>query len=225
MTSAAQYKRHELVGFHALVQVVNGRAADARVLTVDLADEAFEVLAFALVVRVFLAARHRDLHHDVTRRVERAVGEQLTDGSQPPIDALRVVETIHSEQDELRIAELGAELARPGLHGGIARLLHQRGSVDRDRKRADADLRGPRSAPSRPFPWRRRRGGASRAKFDAAARYLEPHEVGAEESLEDLPPPRKLQEQLAGRERDVQEVPDPHVGSELPQHRGTSWSW
>ena len=51
------------------------------------------------------------------------------------------------------------------------------------------------------------------------ARPLEADHVGAEQPLEDLAAPRQLLEQLGGRERDVQEEADAHVGAELAQHR------
>src|SRR5947209_526508 len=122
------------------MQIVDGRLPDARMFTVDLADELFEVLAFTLVMGVVLAARNRDLDHDVSRRPERAFGNALTTRSQPPVDTFRVVEAIDSQHDELRIAELEAYVARPRLHRRIARPLHQLRGIDRDRKRTDSHV-------------------------------------------------------------------------------------
>ena len=51
-----------------------------------------------------------------------------------------------------------------------------------------------------------------------AAGQLEADQVGAEQALEDLAPPRQLREQLGRRERDVQEEADPQVGPQLAQH-------
>ncbi len=51
-----------------------------------------------------------------------------------------------------------------------------------------------------------------------AAGQLEADQVGAEQALEDLPPPRQLLEELGRRERDVQEEPDVEVGSQLAEH-------
>ena len=58
-------------------------------------------------------------------------------------------------------------------------------------------------------------GGRSSAR---AAGQLEADQVGAEQPLEDLAPPRQLLEQLGRRERDVQEEADPQVGPQLAQH-------
>jgi hypothetical protein len=51
------------------------------------------------------------------------------------------------------------------------------------------------------------------------ARSLEPDDVGAQQTLEDLAPPRQLLEQLGRWEGDVQEEADAYVGPELAQHR------
>ena len=51
-----------------------------------------------------------------------------------------------------------------------------------------------------------------------AAGQLEADQVGTEQPLQDLVPPRQLVVELGGRERDVQEEADPQVGSQLPQH-------
>ena len=51
-----------------------------------------------------------------------------------------------------------------------------------------------------------------------AAGQLEADQVGAEQPLEQLAPPRQLLEQLGRRERDVQVEADPQVGPELAQH-------
>ena len=50
------------------------------------------------------------------------------------------------------------------------------------------------------------------------AGQLEADQVGAEQPLQQLAAPRDLAEQLAGRERDVQEEADPQVGPLLAQH-------
>jgi hypothetical protein len=48
---------------------------------------------------------------------------------------------------------------------------------------------------------------------------LESEHVGAEQTLDDLGPPRQPLEQLQRWERDVVEPSDPHVGALRPQHR------
>ena len=47
---------------------------------------------------------------------------------------------------------------------------------------------------------------------------MESDEVGAEQALDDLAPPRHLHEQLDRRERDVQEEADGEIGAQHPQH-------
>ena len=191
-----------------------GRRSRAAPLTSPI--ESFELLALALVVRVLCAARHRDLHHHVPRRVERALVEQLPDGADPPVDALRVVEPVDAEEQLLRVPELGAQGRGPGPGCRDRWPVPRRGVVDGDGERADVhpaaiDVdRAATPAHARDLP-------GQTGEVRRPARDLEADQVGAEQALQDLAPPRELQEQLAGRERDVQEEPDPEVGPSLAQ--------
>ncbi len=49
-------------------------------------------------------------------------------------------------------------------------------------------------------------------------RCLEPDDVGTEQALDQLDPPRDTEEQLLRRERDVEEEPDPQIGAEPAEH-------
>lgn len=108
----------------------------------------------------------------------------------------------------------------------IACLSVEFGGVDRDGERADLD--GPRShldlAEPRPDPDRPAGGvGADEAPREVeevlrATGKVEADQVGPEQSLDDLGPPRHLHEQLDGRKRDVQEEADRQVGAQLAQH-------
>ena len=64
-----------------------------------------------------------------------------------------------------------------------------------------------------------RRGGNEVLRAELA---LEPEQVGAEQPLHDLLAPRDAGEQLVGRERDVVEEADPHVGALSRSICGTS---
>ena len=108
-------------------------------LAVHLADESLEVLAFLLVVGVFLAARHRDLHDDMPGRVECSVVEQLAHRAQPAVDALRVVETVDAQEDHLWVAELCTNLPRSRLNRRVVRPGNEVVGVDRDRERTNVD--------------------------------------------------------------------------------------
>ena len=61
---------------------------------------------------------------------------------------------------------------------------------------------------------------ASRAEVPGAAGELETDQVGAEQALDDLGPPRQPHEQLDRRERDVQEEADPHVRPQPAEQLG-----
>ena len=55
---------------------------------------------------------------------------------------------------------------------------------------------------------------ASRQKFRAPPGSWKPIRSRAQQALDDLRPPGQPHEQLDGRERNVQEEPDPHVGTQ-----------
>ena len=107
-------------------------------LAVHLADESLEVLAFLLVVGVFLAARDRDLHDDMPGRVKCSVAEQLAT-REPAVDALGVVETVDAQEDHLWVAELYTNLPRSRLDRRVVRPGNEVVGVDRDRERTNLD--------------------------------------------------------------------------------------
>src|ERR1039458_4692117 len=100
------------------------------------------MLALLTVMRIILTAGYRDLDQDHPRPSQGAIGEQLADGYEPPVDALGVIEAVDPQQDHVRAAELIPELAGPSLHGRVRGPLDQRSRVDRYRERSD-----PRPAP------------------------------------------------------------------------------
>ena len=54
-------------------------------------------------------------------------------------------------------------------------------------------------------------------EIGGGGRFLNADDIGTEQSAQDFFAPRQLREQFGGRERDVQEEPDTHIG---PQHLG-----
>ena len=171
-----------------------------------------------LVLLDLLARRDRHLDEHGVLDVEVPVVDELAERAQPGVDALGVVEPVAPQEHPARPAQRGPDLLRAGrgLRARGQRLEARR--VDRDRERRRAD--GP--------PVREVDEVAVRLVPDqlphqpdevlGAAGQLEADQVGAEESLEDLAPPRQLLEQLGRRERDVQVEADPQVGAQLAQH-------
>ena len=213
MTSAARYSAASSARLVRLVQVVHGRRADPAELAVDPAHLALDLLAQPVVVLDPLPARRGDLDHDRLRHVEPALGEQLAERLEPVLDALGVVEPVDAEDDRLRIAELGPDLARPAPAPRGCRPARSISPMSIEIGNAPARTVRPststaeRRAGAGPSSWR-----ASRRKFCAPSGGLEADQVGAEQPAQDLGPPRQLHEQLDRRERDVQEEADPQVG-------------
>ncbi len=194
-------QRRELGAAVRLVQVVHGRQADAAEVAVDPPDLALDPDPQQLVVLDPLPARCRDLDHGRLGARERPVLEQLAERLEPKLDPLRVVEPVDTEDQRLRVAQLGADLAGPRLHGlGGRDLLHLL-RVDRDRERTgrdvtsvDVERRAPVSQPEQ----------VSGEPDEVLRRepLLESDEVGAEQPAEDLRPQRHLHEELDRRERE-----------------------
>ncbi len=135
VTGAVQ--RDEFVERERLVQVVDHRQTDAAVAPVDLADQSLDLVAFVLVVLDGFARRGGHLDHDVALGIEFARLEQGCERLETQSDALGVVEPVDAEQDHLRVAQSGTDLAHAlaGRTAGGHRLDVI--DVDRDRKRAD----------------------------------------------------------------------------------------
>ncbi len=134
---AGAVQRDQLVERQRLVQVVHDRQPDAAVAAVDGTDEAFDLVALVLVVLDRLSGGRGDLHHHVALRVEFARFEERGERLEPQTDALGVVEAVDAEQDHLRVAEAGADLAHPLARRSAGGHLLDVAHVDRDRERAD----------------------------------------------------------------------------------------
>ena len=174
--------------------------------------------------RRYWSTRSRDgrrhLHEDRVLDAEVPVGDQLAEGAQPGVDALGVVEPVDAEEDLRRVAEVaggsGRPASRPPPSGPAPRTRRSRSRSGRPARDHAAvgqvDLVAVGLVPH-PLPHQAHEvlGGAGE---------LEADQVGAEQALEDLAPPRQLAEQLGRRERDVQVEADPQVGAQLAQHRG-----
>jgi len=103
----------------------------------------------------------------------------------------------------------------PYLHCWVGCTDNEVNRVDRDREgpyphwaileaQHGVGARGTDEASSEPGEVRRRTG------------HLKAHEIGAEKTLDDVPSPRQLHEQLLRRKRDVQEEANAKVGSQCP---------
>ena len=89
--------------------------------------------------------------------------------------------------------------------------------VDRDRERADArDVVVATHVGAVDLGVEQSPGGGDEVL--RAELTLEPEQVGTEQALHDLLAPRDAGEQLVGRERDVVEEADPHVGALVAEH-------
>ena len=157
----------------------------------------------------------------------RPSSQELAVGLDAVPDALGVVEPVDAEQQQLGVAQLGADLLGALLHLGRAGQLVERVGVDRDGERGRAHV--PAGSPV-PLGLRQRddlpaRGQVGEPTHHAdevggVAGALEADEVGAEQALDHLLAPRQLREQLERRQRDVVEVADPQVRPQLAQHLG-----
>ena len=121
-------------------------------------------------------------------RIRSRVAERLADLLGPLADRLRAGQLLEA-------GAVDGDRERRGAHGAAV------GQVDGVAVRLVAD----------PLP-------DQADEVGGAAGQLEADDVGAEQSLEDLPAPRELLEQLGRRERDVQEEADPQVGAQLAEH-------
>ena len=146
--------------------------------------------------------------------------DQLPEGADPLRQTLGVVQPVHTQEDRPGIAQIRPDLPRSRGRGLRHRQLVHALGVDRDRVRPREDRPSVRRAdtiPARlvaePLPYQP-------DEVLGPARQLEPDQVGAQQSLQDLAAPGQLLEQLGRRERDVQEEADPQVGTELAQHLG-----
>ena len=204
------------------VQVVHGQAAERRTLAVDPPHRHLHLVAQRSIALDPLPAGRRHLHEHRAGQFQAALGEQLFDGGQPVQDALGVVEPVHPEEHELRVAQVGPNAFGPGDHVGPGGQLGERPAVDRDReglgphhalaaepgalhRAATGDQAGPAAGPQ---------------EVVGIRGPLEADQVGAEQPVEHLAPPRELGEELVRGERDVVEEADPQVRPDVAQHPG-----
>ena len=145
---------------------------------------------------------------------QRALGEQLATGLDALLEALRIVETVDAEHDEIGVTQVGPDLRGRGRspRGRVARRVISAVSIDI----GNAPTRTQRpscssssSSPVAPVSWR-----ASRAKFVAPPGTWKPTRSAPQEAFDELAAPRDLHVQLLRRERRVEEEPDSHVGPE-----------
>ena len=78
-------------------------AADLCQITVDATHETFDVRFDAPVFGHVLSAGNGDLYEHNTATNGRISVEQILEGTHPEVDAFRVVETVNSEDDRIRI--------------------------------------------------------------------------------------------------------------------------
>ena len=137
-------------------------------------------------------------------------------------DALGVVEPVDAQQHQARLAQRLADLRGPLPDVVPPGDLGQALRVDRDRERgrpgSPASRPGSATRTVRPLGGQADGPAAGAQEVGGVGPALEAQQVGAEQALHHLPPPRKLGEDLVAGERDVVEEADPDVVALLAQH-------
>ena len=217
---------HHLLERVAVVQVADGGVGNGVELAVDPPHHALHEFAQLPVGVHALARRARDLDEHRVLHGDLPVLEQLAVGLDAVPDALGVVQAVHSQEHGVRVAQLLADLPRPGLDLRVRREFLDGFHVDRDGVRARVD--GPLGA----LAVRRVLGepGAALGELHpqvlahAALEVLgvpgalEADQVRTRETFQHGLAPRQLGVDLGGRERDVVEEPDGHVRAQPTQH-------
>ena len=151
---------------------------------------------------------------------DRAVVEQLLERAQPHVDALGVVEPVHAEHQLAAGRPAPCGSPRPAASTSGRRDISSSAVESIEIGNAPSlTTRSPTttsSRASRPRTPPNRRGQL--AEVPGAAGGVEADQVRAQQPPHDLLAPRQLDEQLGGREGDVQEEPDPQVGAPLAEH-------
>ena len=217
-----QVEGDHLLARVSVVQVRDGLVPEGGVVAVQPAHGELDLVAQLPVGLDAFAGGARDLHEGDVLDLEPPVAEELAERLQAVADALRVVEAVDAEHDRLGVAEALPDLPRAGLDVGPSGDLLEAGGIDRDREVAGDDASGLAVAGGRVDD------GAVRLVAEQAAHRtrevpgircpLEADHVGAEESVDDLAPPRQLRVDAVGGEGDVVEEPDHEVGAGLAQH-------
>ena len=138
-------------------------------------------------------------------------------------DALGVVEPVHAEQHDARLADGLPDFPRALPDLLTLGDLGEAGRVDRDRERGRLDLARPARFVD---PHGRALGGqadgpaAGPQEVDGVGPALESQQVGAEQAQDHLAAPRQLGEDLVAGERYVVEKADPDVVAQLAQQPG-----
>ena len=200
---------------------MDGRIAHATQVPVDPPDEELDVISDVLVVVDVLAGGDGHLEHRHVGRIQQPLGKAFGERTEPNVDALGVVEAVDTEEEQAESTHLGPDLLCPGLDRRVARHGIEGRRVDADGEGADAHR--PKAVlvgHVDPISTRIERHQATgrREEVECAVVGLEAHEIGAEQALQDLAPPRKLGEELDRWERDVEEEADPQVRARVAQH-------
>ena len=219
-------QRDELLTVHRLVQVVDDRAADPAELAVEPSHLLLDVAPHHLVLVDTLPARRRQLDHGHRLRVHPARDQQLAQGPQPHVDALGVVEPVHSQQHPVRVPQVRTDLLGTLDSAGLPCKLAEGRGVDGDREGSDLDLAavvryGPGVAPdlhSRLRRFQAQQFAGQPQEVLCPAGHLEADHVGAQQTPYDLAAPRQLHEQLDRRKRNVQEETDTQIRTLLAKH-------
>ncbi len=217
----------EVEGDHLLarvsvMQVRDRLVVERRVVAVQAADGELDLVAQLPVGLDALARGTRDLHEGDVLDIHASIAQQFAVRLQAVTDALGVVQPVDAEHDRLGVAEALADLDCAGLHLGSAGDLLEPGCVDRDREMPGDDAT---TAAARSWYIDDRAVGRVPEQASHGPREvpgvggaLEADDVGAEQPVQDLPPPGQLRVDAVRRERDVIEEPDDQVGSALAEH-------
>src|SRR5262249_24448261 len=152
----------------------------------DAADRLVDLPLQLAVLRDPEPGRDRDLHQAYLAAPSRLSVEEALEAEQALDDPLRVVEPVDADQDDLRAQPL-AQVGRTAAHGRVGGLRGERGRIDTDAVRRDAD-RSPREPHGRGVSLDRELEEPAHAVGEVAhvVLGLQPDDVRAEQPLEEL---------------------------------------
>ncbi|BDV37177.1 hypothetical protein DSM21852_04300 [Methylocystis bryophila] len=205
MTAAIE--RRKSVPRNIAVHVANWRPVEIAKLSVDLARERFQLMANIGVSLDLLARRRRDLHQGDGLTVLRMKLQQALEGTEPVRQTLRVVEAIHPDDVDARLAASMQPLDPPfGL--GMLRHCGERIDANAGWKHARPDNTPPDAHDVRREHFTAHRLAQEAAKIRLVGPRLKTHDVIGEHRLHEPFVLRHRYEHVRRRERNVQEEAD-----------------
>ena len=189
MTSPGLVEGRQLLHGHVLVQVVDDRVTEAAELAVDLAHQLLDPATLVRVVLDALPGGHRHLHQRAAAAVELTAGQQVAEGLEPHVDALRVVQPVDPQQDDVRVAQARTEPDRVRL-GARAPAISSNSATSIEIGKSPTSTRRPSTIRPRTAPWTSSRRREHPDQVLDRTTALQPDHVGTQDPAEDLLPPR-----------------------------------